>query len=255
MSGVAGDFSEPARGSMADPLAPIRSAPRDRPLIVAQLGLSLDGRIATATGESKYINGSAALDHLHRLRALVDAVVVGAGTIEADDPQLTVRRVEGRNPARVVIDPRGRLGAGRRWEARDGAQLYVITGADRTDYEAETIRLTPDAAGMIAPARIVEALCARGLTRLLVEGGARTISRFIDARCVDRLHLLMAPVILGSGRAGLDLAPIATLRDALRPKTTAHLLAGEEVLFDCALKEPHGDRGDPAEGRRFVPQP
>ena len=78
-------------------------------MVVGQIGQSLDGRIATESGHSKYINGPAGLTHLHRLRALVDAVVIGVGTAIADDPQLTVRRVSGQQPARVVIDPKGRL--------------------------------------------------------------------------------------------------------------------------------------------------
>jgi diaminohydroxyphosphoribosylaminopyrimidine deaminase/5-amino-6-(5-phosphoribosylamino)uracil reductase len=253
MSGVADDFSEPLRLCEADPLLPIRSAPADRPLVVAQLGQSLDGRIATISGESKYINGSAALDHLHRLRSVVDAIVVGAGTVEADDPQLTVRRVAGRNPARVVIDPRGRLCAGQRWQNCDGAQLYVITAADRVACGAEMIRVRAQDGGVIAPAAIVEALFARGLKRILIEGGARTISHFVDAGCIDRLHILMAPVIIGSGRTGLDLAPIRRLQDALRPKTTAFILKGQEVLFDCALKEPQSK--DEADDDDRAPQP
>jgi diaminohydroxyphosphoribosylaminopyrimidine deaminase / 5-amino-6-(5-phosphoribosylamino)uracil reductase len=93
----------------ADVFASFRLAATDRPFVIAQLGQSLDGRIATISGESRDINGAAALDHLHRLRAHVDAVVVGAGTIVADDPQLSVRRVAGKSPARVAIDPKGRL--------------------------------------------------------------------------------------------------------------------------------------------------
>src|ERR1044071_4782095 len=89
--------------------APFEAGTTDRPFVIAQLGQSLDGRIATLSGDSKYINSASALDHLHRLRAQVDAVVVGVGTVVADDPQLTVRRVAGRSPARVVIDPRGRM--------------------------------------------------------------------------------------------------------------------------------------------------
>ena len=111
----------------ADPFQPILQAPTHRPFVIAQLGQSLDGRIATVTGESRYINGAPALDHLHRLRAAVDAVVVGAGTIAADDPQLTVRRVAGRSPARVVIDPSGRLDAQGKWLTRDGTPLLLIS--------------------------------------------------------------------------------------------------------------------------------
>src|ERR671912_22100 len=95
--------------SIQDPFELIDAAPEDEPFVVAQLGQSLDGRIATPTGASRYINGTCALDHLHRLRAQVHAVVVGVGTVIADDPMLTVRRVPGRNPARVFIDPHGRL--------------------------------------------------------------------------------------------------------------------------------------------------
>ena len=238
MSGVTGgnENHDPQPGLDPRILAPIRQAPPDRPFVIGQLGQSLDGRIATLSGESKYINGTAALDHLHRLRAEVDAVVVGAGTIEADDPLLTVRRVSGRSPARVVIDPRGRLAAGRRWQTVDGAQIFVITTASSTACDAKPIRLEAEADGMIAPARMIQALVKLGLRKILIEGGATTISRFIDAGCMDRLHILMAPIILGSGRQGLDLAPIERLRDALRPRTSAFILSEGEVLFDCALK-------------------
>jgi len=222
---------------IANPFRPIAQAPADRPFVVAQLGQSLDGRIATVTGESRYINGAAALDHLHRLRAAVDAVVVGVGTILADDPLLTVRRVAGRSPARVVIDPSGRVGAQGQWLKKDGAPLLLVTAGRTCPEGVEPVRL-PLRDGVMRPADIVGALFARGYRKLLIEGGARTISSFIDAGCIDRLHLLMAPVIIGSGRMGLDLAPQGDLSRALRPPTSVHLLAGGEVLFDCALIQP-----------------
>jgi riboflavin-specific deaminase-like protein len=220
-----------------DPFAPFREADPTRPFVVAQLGQSLDGRIATVTGASKYINGAPALDHLHRLRAEVDAVVVGAGTVVADDPQLTVRRVPGKSPARVVIDPTGRLTGPARWRECDGAPCFVVTAEDVASgvSGAQPIRL-PAVNGAIPPAAIVRALFSRGLRRVLIEGGARTVSAFIDAGCVDRLHLLVAPIIIGSGRNGLDLAPIADLRGALRPRATFHALGGGEFLVDCDLR-------------------
>src|ERR1700722_4202831 len=94
--------------------------------VIGQLGQSLDGRIATPTGHSKYISGPEALRHLHQLRALVDAVVVGVQTVIADDPQLTVRHVEGRNPARVVIDPNGRLPPNARMLSDNHATVLTI---------------------------------------------------------------------------------------------------------------------------------
>jgi riboflavin-specific deaminase-like protein len=205
--------------------------------VVGQIGQSLDGRIATVSGHSSYINGPQGIAHLHRLRALVDAVVVGAGTVRADDPQLTVRCVSGPNPVRVVIDPRGTLPAGCRAFANDGVRRIVITRQQTRPAVAddiETIAL-PDSDGRIEPRAILDALLERGLRRILIEGGAQTVSSFLSASCLDRLHVVVAPMILGSGIAGLDLPPIADVTGALRVPMRAHAL-GSDVLFDCDLR-------------------
>ena len=219
-----------------DVLEPLRSAPPDRPFVIAQLGQSLDGRIATPTGASRWINQAAALDHVHRLRANVDAVVIGIGTALADDPLLTVRRVSGSHPARVVIDPEGLLQPAARCLARDGSRCLVVYGDNRVaPLGAETVVLAFSGA-LIPPGDIVRALFARGFKKILIEGGATTVSAFIDAGVVDRLHLLVAPVILGSGTIGLSLSPIAGLNEARRPQTRIHVLDDGDVLFDCDLK-------------------
>ena len=199
--------------------------------VVGQIGQSLDGRIATVSGHSSYINGPDGIAHLHRLRALVDAVVVGAGTVRADDPQLTVRHVAGPNPVRVVIDPRGTLPVESRAFAADGVHRIVITRQECRSINGgiEAIAL-PDTNGRIEPAAILDALQARGLRRVLVEGGAQTVSTFLSAGCLDRLHLTVAPMILGAGVTGLDLPPTA-----LRVPMRAHTL-GSDVLFDCDLR-------------------
>jgi diaminohydroxyphosphoribosylaminopyrimidine deaminase/5-amino-6-(5-phosphoribosylamino)uracil reductase len=221
----------------------VRHAPGDWPFVVAQLGQSLDGRIATLSGESRWINGSSALDHVHRLRAAVDAVVVGVGTALADDPMLNVRRVPGRHPARVVIDPNGRLPAGMRClDGADGVRRIVIRAADSESAPGsgassgtEFVSL-PRIDGQLCPRAIVDALYARGLRKLLIEGGASTVSTFIDAGAVDRLHVLVAPMILGSGKTGLSLKPIEKLSSAIRPSATVHVLDDGDVLFDCDLR-------------------
>lgn len=232
---------EAGPGPCAGAYDALAQAPDDRPFVVAQLGQSLDGRIATRTGESRWINDAAALDHLHRLRSLVDAVVVGIGTVVADDPLLNVRRVEGRSPARVVIDPRGRMPeAARCLTNDDGCRRVVIRMPGATQVSgAEVVEIETADRGM-CPHAIVKALFDRGLKRLLIEGGARTVSQFIDAGAVDRLHVLVAPVILGSGKNGLDLKPIDSLCDAKRPRTRAYVLEHGEVLFDCEFKTAHG---------------
>ena len=121
---ASGRMSEYDEGTALGGLSSCR-APRR--FVIGQLGQSLDGRIATPTGASKYINGGEALRHLHRIRAGVDAVVVGVGTAIADDPSLTTRHVEGPNPARVVIDPRGRLPASLAMMGDGAAPVIVVT--------------------------------------------------------------------------------------------------------------------------------
>jgi len=216
---------------------PLRRGTVDDLVVVGQIGQSIDGRIATVTGHSKYINGSAGLDHLHQIRALVDAVLVGVRTAIADDPQLTVRRVSGPSPARIVLDPKGRLPANLRVLAQDGRPCMVITsqsaGRACTDPGVETIAL-PSPDGEIAPAAILTALAERGFRRILIEGGANTVSRFIAAGCLDRLHVVVAPIILGAGPSGATLKPIIRGDEALQAPMRAHLL-GDEVLFDCDL--------------------
>src|SRR5882762_1614284 len=192
---------QPLPQAWADVFGPLRKGTVDDCVIVGQIGQSLDGRVATESGHSKYINGPAGLVHLHRLRALVDAVVVGIGTVIADDPQLTVRRVAGPHPARVVIDPRGRLPQRARMLAADGVDRLVVTcGATCTGLPAcvEAIAL-PAENGRIAPAAILARLAERGFRRILIEGGAQTVSGFLAAGCLDRLHVVVAPLILGAG--------------------------------------------------------
>ena len=229
------------------PYATIMAAPTDRPFVVAQLGQSLDGRIATPTGESRWINRQAALTHVHQVRATVDVVMVGIGTVAADDPILNVRHVTGRNPARVVIDPSGRMSAKARCLlADDGCRRLVIRakgarGADKLPSGVEVIELSR-VGTTLDPAAIIAALFERGLKTTLLEGGAWTVSSFIDAGVVDRLHVLVAPMILGSGKTGLALAPIQRLAEARRPVTHVHVLADGDVLFDCDLRTSRGDQ-------------
>jgi riboflavin-specific deaminase-like protein len=214
---------------------PLRSS-RGEPLVVGQIGQSLDGRIAPLSGQSGYINGPEGIAHLHRLRAVVDAVIVGAGTVRADNPQLTVREVSGPSPVRVVIDPRGTLSTRARAFAADGIHRIVITrrqACPSVSADVETIAL-PDSAGRIAPRAILDALGERGFRRVLIEGGAQTVSSFLAAACLDRLHVVVAPMILGSGISGLDLPPIADMTGAMRVPMRVHAL-GADVLFDCDL--------------------
>lgn len=215
---------------------------------IAQLGQSLDGCIATHSGDSYFVTGPPSLLHLHRLRALSDAVLVGAGTVAADDPQLTTRRVPGPHPTRVLLDPDVRLdGSARMLNDGQAPTLWVCDARLRDVAEhrlaaqggaaAEVLGVDGllDPSGGLRAEAVVAALAARGLQRLFVEGGGVTVSRFLAAGCLDRLHLVIAPVLIGAGRPGLQLPPRAILANCPRPP--ARMLAlGDDMLWDLDLR-------------------
>ncbi len=232
------NFSEPDDCPLWPLYAPLAKGceglPASRPFVIGQLGQSLDGRIATSTGKSRYIGCPEAIGHLHRIRALVDAVVVGIGTVIADDPQLNTREAEGPSPARVVIDPNFRLPSSARMLGDGGQTIYAVQGREQErDHGVEPIAVEPRD-GKLHPADIVQALAARGFRRILVEGGSATVSAFLSAGVLDRFHLAIAPIVIGSGPIGINLPPIDELESALRPTATTYQL-GRDVLFDCTF--------------------
>ncbi len=207
--------------------------------VAAHLGQSLDGHIATENGASRYITGTADRAHNHRMRALFDAVVVGRGTVQHDDPRLTVRSVAGDNPVRVVVDPERSLGADYAIFDSAAAPTLLLCARDRLrggDRHglAEVVGVTRDGTGALSPSAIVGCLADRGLTALFIEGGGITVSRFLAAGLLDRLQVTVAPLILGRGRAG------ARIPAALEPADGMHLQArwyplGDDVLCDCVI--------------------
>jgi len=243
----------PAARPLLDLYAPLANAGPARPLVVAHLGQSLDGYVATASGDSYYVTGPENVRHLHRLRALCAAVVVGAGTVECDDPRLTVRHVEGSNPVRVVIDPRGRLTAARRVFTDGEAETLVVraAGADgpARHGNAEVLPMPVVDGAIVLPA-LLDALRARGLWSVFVEGGGATVSRFLEAGVLDRLQVTVAPLVTGRGRPGLRLPGRDKIADCLRPRHRVFTM-GSDVLFDCDLRAPV-EAAPPAELDRVI---
>jgi riboflavin-specific deaminase-like protein len=232
---ASGPTSDEAR-DLLDMFLPLALTPG---LVIGQLGQSLDGRIATEAGHSHYVTGKPDIRRLHRLRALVDAVVVGAETVAQDDPRLTVREVEGKNPTRVILDSRDLLSTAHA-VFKDGAAPTILfctdAGPRAFDPAAVEVILVPlEVVGGFDPLTVLEHLRARGLRRVLIEGGGVTVSRFLQARLLDRLHICVAPILLGSGRPAISLPIIKEISEAIRPRCR-HFHLGEDVLFDLDLR-------------------
>jgi len=212
---------------------PLCWATAARPVTVAHLGQSLDGRIATENGASYYVTGPENLTHLHRMRALCDVVIVGAGTVARDNPRLTTRRVAGPHPARVILDPRRRLSAGFTVFQDKTAPTVVfcerLFAAHPVGY-AEVIGV-PLCNGQLALHAVLASLRARGFCSVFVEGGGITVSHFLAAGLLDRLQLTVAPLLIGSGRPSITLPVIDNLNNALRPRQRRFVM-GEDVLFE-----------------------
>jgi len=219
---------------------PLCNASARNPLTIAHLGQSLDGFIATSAGDSDYVTGPENLLHLHRMRALCDAVLVGAETVAMDDPQLTVRRTSGASPLRIVLDPQRRLGAAH-GIFTDGAAATLLVcdealveRADEKIGAADVlgIRMREDGLDLSS---LLTTLRARRLWALFVEGGGRTISAFLEQGLLDRLQIAVAPLVIGAGRPGIHLPAQERLADC--PRLTPRIFTtGDDILFDCDLR-------------------
>ena len=239
---------EVSRGCMEDEARALNAGflsriERGRPHVMLKLASSLDGRIATHTGDSRWITGARARAGGHLLRARHDAVVVGAASALADDPQLTCRLpgMAGPGPLRVVIDGSARLPAGHALiaGAADRPTWIVSTPALGQDGRhaawrragVEIVEAAADAEGRPLLAAALEALAGRGLTRILVEGGGRLAAALLRARLVDRIAWFRAPgAIGGDGVPALAALGIDRARDMARFVRVSSTHLGEDML-------------------------
>jgi diaminohydroxyphosphoribosylaminopyrimidine deaminase/5-amino-6-(5-phosphoribosylamino)uracil reductase len=223
-----------------------------RPLVTLKLASSLDGRIATRTGDSRWLTGAPARARGHWLRATHDAIMVGSGTALADDPALTCRLpgLAGRSPVRIVLDGRLRLSPQSRLAVTAAEVPVWLFTREGSGERAATLRaqgvegleVAAAPGGGLALAEVLAALAARGITRLLVEGGAGLAAALLKARLVDRLAWFQAPLLVG----GDGLAAVAPLGvEALAAAVRVVLQDGESLAQDRLQSYILSDEGEP----------
>lgn len=213
-------------------------AQRGRPLVALKLAATLDGRIATRSGASRWISGAPARRFVHGLRDEYDAVMVGAGTVIADDPALTCRRRGGRDPLRVIVDGRLRVPLRARAVSGDAAPGTLLATAVRSGRKLDALRrrgvavLTlPGRNGVLSLRVLLAGLAARNVSSVLLEGGAALAAAALREGVIDRVFLILAPTLIGGdGRAMIGALGVSALGDALRVNVLGVSRLGGDML-------------------------
>jgi 5-amino-6-(5-phosphoribosylamino)uracil reductase/diaminohydroxyphosphoribosylaminopyrimidine deaminase/5-amino-6-(5-phosphoribosylamino)uracil reductase len=222
-----------------------------RPTVTVSYAQTLDGRLATASGSSRWISAPESLRFAHRLRAEHDAVAVGAGTACKDDPRLTVRLVPGDDPLRVVVDSTLRTPLSAALLADGAAEGTVLAVTERASegrceealsMGATVLKVPADAAGRVDLRALLTELYALGVRSVMVEGGAALITSFLHARLVDRLAVCIAPKILGRGIEAVGDLGISDLSDSLILVDTSVTPYGVDLVLDSRVEYPDGPR-------------
>ena len=214
------------------------------PFVTLKFAQTLDGRIATATGDSRWISSELSLKGAHRLRSLYDAVLVGVGTVLKDDPQLTVRLVKGRNPLRVVADSRLRIPLNSKiLKDLEIAPTTIVTTpqADREKASSlkrmgiEVLMVEEDSEGMVDLKDLLQKLGKKNVSSVLVEGGATTITSFIRQELADTVIAIVAPKIMGKGVEAVGDLGILKVDRALKLSFDKVYRKGEDVIIEARI--------------------
>ena len=200
---------------------------KNKKLVIAQIGQSIDGRIALNNGNSHYINNPKSIIYLHCLRSISDAIIVGSNTIKKDDPLLTTRKIKGTNPKRIIID--GSLSLNNKYKIfNDGNENIIFTKSNKN------IRLNNSTIIRLKEKNFTKNLITQikklKYKNILVEGGSKTISELINNKYIDILQFMIAPILIGSGINSLNLKEISNLNRAIRPKNNFNELDNEIIV-------------------------
>lgn len=222
----------------------IKYITRQLPFVTLKLAASLDGKIAAVTGDARWISSKASRRMVHELRNQVDAVVTGVGTVIADDPQLTCRIPNGRNPWRVILDSRLRVPLAAKLLRQPDPERSIIVTSDRSPHQKARaieslgaqvwrVRLRR---GRIPWTAILRRLAAKGTLSVMIEGGATTAAWALQEQAVDKLLFFYAPMILGGdGRVMIDALGVKRVRQALRVQRTRVRKLGTDTLVSAYL--------------------
>jgi len=193
---------------------------------IGQIGQSLDGKIALLNGNSHYINDKNSISYLHSLRSICDAVVVGVNTIKKDNPLLTTRAIKGSNPQRIIIDPSLKL-TNKYQIFKDGLSNIIFTHSNiKKNLNNTKILKLPE---RNFTNLIYQHINNLGFKFVLVEGGSKTISKFLENKLLDIMQFIIAPTIIGSGINSINIKPIANLKNVIRTKNKIYKF-GEEMI-------------------------
>jgi diaminohydroxyphosphoribosylaminopyrimidine deaminase/5-amino-6-(5-phosphoribosylamino)uracil reductase len=214
------------------------------PFVTIKYAQTLDGRIATATGESQWISSETSLKYTHQLRASHDAILVGAGTVIKDNPELTVRLVRGRNPLRVIVDSELKIPKQAKvFQNISGARTLIATiktSADLkfqsiADSDVEIITIKADRKGNVDLIKLFKILAARNISSILIEGGAQIITSTLKNNLANRLITIIAPKILGSGIEAVGDLNIRKLSLAKKLSIQKVSRCGDDIIIDSRL--------------------
>jgi 5-amino-6-(5-phosphoribosylamino)uracil reductase/diaminohydroxyphosphoribosylaminopyrimidine deaminase/5-amino-6-(5-phosphoribosylamino)uracil reductase len=232
---------------MVNHLDTTKKIPIPRPVVTLSYAQTLDGRLATSTGNSQWISAPESLRFSHELRAKHDAIMVGVGTVCKDDPRLTIRLAAGRNPLRVVVDSTLRTPLTAAVLTKGAAPGTVLAVTDRAPAAkcdrvralgAAVLCLPTDAGGGVDLVALLAALHRRGVGSVLVEGGARVITALLQARLADRLVICVAPKILGAGIEAVGDLGIRELARTLLITDTSVTPYGVDLVLDGRIEYP-----------------
>ena len=214
------------------------------PYVTVKYAQTLDGRIATKSGDSQWISSEASRRYVHHLRSVNDCIMVGVGTVATDNPKLTVRHVKGRNPLRIIVDSKLRIPIKSYVLTDDNSHLTIIATTSNAPsgkvtavkkLGVEVLIMNKDRSGMVNLPNLLKELGKRKITSVLVEGGSEIVTSLLKANLVDKMIIPIAPKIIGKGLEAIGDLNIKKIKDAIKFSSFKTMKKGDDIIFEGTL--------------------